>query len=192
MDAAKCVSQSPPSSLVCLWESQRILFKYITGRYEILSFGKLNQIGVLNYPTIWDAVILSLIMLINHFAHKVLLSAIPRYLIKNYPSLDTKLIPKLTSNTINVFDKFNIVCAIIYVLTIDSNCTIFRRFSIVVEVVKTHSTVSRLVHLSCISGYIYKLLFVSSYQFKERTNAVLVLHHVISIYVYTVSFLLNQ
>lgn len=193
MDDINCVPEGPPTIWVCISETYRILSKYFAGEYDMLSFNQLHIRGVVNPPTILDAIGISIIFILFYFVYIIFHSTIPKILSRYCDNITEELEIKIASNGVTIFEKVIKVVAIIYVLYIESDCPITRRFSIVKSgTIKQHSLLSYIVNLSVISGYIFKLFAIAFLSTNKSRILILIIHHIVAIYVGGVSLLFNQ
>lgn len=192
MDAKEtCVLDGPPSIVVCISDIGSILYSYMTGQYN-LSSDSHPQDGITNYITIKDAKISFLFFVFFYFIDITFYSFIPSILLRCCPSIPRNVCKKVASNISTIFDKTIIVSTILYVLYIESNCSIIHSFSSMTSSAYPHSSTSYYVHLFAITNYLFKLYEIFLLGIDITHEKLHIIHHFIAIYVLSVSFIYNQ
>lgn len=192
MDANEsCILDGPPPIVVCISDIGSILYNYLAGRYN-LSSDSHPQDGITNYITMEDAKISFLFFVFFYIIDIIFHSLIPSILLRCCPSIPRNVCKKVASNISTIFDKTIIVSMILYVLYIESNCSIIHSFSSMTSSAYLHSSTSYYVHLFAITNYFFKLyeIFLPGIDITHETLHII--HHFIAIYTLSVSFIYNQ
>ena len=192
MDAEEtCVLDGSPPIVVCISDIASILYNYMAGRYN-LSSDPHPQDGIRNYITMEDAKISFLFFVFFYVIDITFHSFIPSMLLRYCPSIPRNVCKKVASNISTIFDKIIIVSTILYVLYIESNCSVIHSFSSITSSAYPHSSTSYYVHLFAITNYIFKLYEIILLGIDITHQTLHVIHHFIAIYVLSVSFIYNQ
>lgn len=175
-----CISESPASLITSVAEIMRVTIDYFKGNYKMIPFSELVNQDYAQYMTLSDIIVMTLFFIFFYVIHAIFHFIIPNILSGICRTLSSKIMTKISENTITIFTKLIIVPWCCHVLFVQRECNMAVMFS-VIWISKYRSLASHMLHLFCMSNYFFKLFAVFFLDADVTRRNLSIFHHVVTL-----------